>query len=550
MSSASDQTVFSESVEPQNNANLFEQKKWAYITDSNSPNGSFGSQLQFSLQQFQSQNFWFDLSQTVITFPIKLSIANVDAFAPANAPSILAATIKAGFHHFIDQCQVNVGNSTLQNSIPFVNIDATYKILTEWNKDTLTKWGPTLGVALDDIISSTDANTGIAESVDNLPLVTATNGVGFTPWNTKNPGIKERLVNLNNAVGATALGRSILGVNQPLLGKANVETGTSAAAGADIFVLYALGTIRLKDVSDCISKLPMMKGLKGYVYLNYNNTTHTLNNSNATTITSVSSIGPGKCCAGILNTGMSTTSGFQFNAAAHPLTFKAEISAVPSLNLTTAGPVQQNAFMYVPYYVATPEIDRALTQKKTIRYMERYTSDFPIGKNGSFSGTVSSGITNPKRIILYPYFTGAGDSGNSGFLANPLISPFDSAPSTTSPFAALSQLQVTVGNQPMWNQPVSMDWQAFCNEVGQTGMAGGQVDQASSGLLSQRTWNQLYRYYTCDIGRRMNSEDGASKSIQVSCNNATSCPMRVQCIIWYEKVVTVDTAAGFITSGM
>jgi len=194
MSSASDQTVFSESVEPQNNANLFEQKKWAYITDSNSPNGSFGSQLQFDLSLFQSMNFWFDLSQTVITFPIKLSIANVDAFAPAAAPGILAATIKAGFHHFIDQVQVNIGTSSLQNATPFVNIDATYKILTEWNKDTLTKWGPTLGVALDDIISSTDGATTVSESVDNLPLVTATNGVGFTPWNTKNPGIKERLV--------------------------------------------------------------------------------------------------------------------------------------------------------------------------------------------------------------------------------------------------------------------------------------------------------------------------------------------------------------------
>lgn len=49
MSGESDKVVFEESVEGQDNVNLFESKKWTYITDSTSSNGTFSGQLQFDL---------------------------------------------------------------------------------------------------------------------------------------------------------------------------------------------------------------------------------------------------------------------------------------------------------------------------------------------------------------------------------------------------------------------------------------------------------------------------------------------------------------------
>jgi hypothetical protein len=48
----------------------------------------------------------------------------------------------------------------------------------------------------------------------------------------------------------------------------------------------------------------------------------------------------------------------------------------------------------------------------------------------------------------------------------------------------------------------------------------------------------------------MNSEDGASKSIQISCSNATTCPMTVIATIWYEREVQIETASGMIIQGM
>ena len=48
----------------------------------------------------------------------------------------------------------------------------------------------------------------------------------------------------------------------------------------------------------------------------------------------------------------------------------------------------------------------------------------------------------------------------------------------------------------------------------------------------------------------MNSEDGASKSIQIQCTNATTCPMTVVAIIWYEREITVDSASGMVMQSM
>ena len=518
MSSASDKTVFEESVEGQDNVNLFESKKWTYITDSTSSNGQFSGQIQFDLNTLSSQNQWTDLSQAVITFPVKLSIKNNNSVAPLST-SVTAATIKNGFHQFVDSVQIVLGGTTVQSSQIFTNIDATYKILTEWSQDTLEKYGSTFGVALDDINTLTDTNTGLADTVDNLALTTAPGGFDILTSQGRNPGVKERFSMFNNDTQSTNLGKSILGNNQSVLGKSNVSYGTSATAGQDVFVLYALGKIRLKDISDCVGKLPLMKGMKGFIYINYNSSSSVISNTGASsTVTSVNNSAVfGRCTPALYNIGVGAAEGIQLsNAATAPVTFTADINATAS-NLTAAVPIQTNAVLYAPYYIATPEVDRALTFRKSLRYNERFVTQFSINANGNYTATLSPGISNP---------------------------------STTSPFAALKDLQLYVANQPMFQQPVTMDWHTFNNEVAQNGLDGGLVDQASSGLLSERLWNTLYRYYTCDVGRRMNSEDGASKSIQISCSNATNCPMTVIAIIQYEREITVDSASGMVSQSM
>jgi len=549
MSSASDQVAFAESVEDQSTVNLFQAKKWTYVTDSTSNGGQFSGQLQFDLNTLSSQNQWTDLSQGYIQFPVKLSIqTGTQAVAPA-ACTVNAALIKNGFHQFVDSVQVVLGGATIQSSQIFQNIDTNYKILSEWSSDELQKYGPSLGIALDDYLSPADSLTAATSSLDNA-LVSTTNTTiavgGLRLPTTTNPGVKQRLLHNNSNVATTGLAGAILGSNASNVGKSQVQVGTSATAGDDTFVQFYLATIRLKDISDSIAKLPLVKGLKGFIYVNYNAASCTIAGS-ALVPTAVNPTPTyGRCMPAMLNW---NATDFSLGASGG-CKFIAEVSGVKSTVLTTPTPTQQNARLIVPYYNATPEIDRALSTKKTIRYNERFVTQLSIASGANVNQTLSPGISNPKRLILYPYFTGAGTSGVGAFAANPLISPFDSAPSTTSPFAAIKDLQVYVGNLPMYQSPITMDYDTYLNEQAQQGIDGGLVSQTSSGLLNQRMWNQLYRYYTCDIGRRMNSEDGCSKSVQISCTNATTCPMNVIAIIWYEREITIDTASGAVMQSM
>jgi hypothetical protein len=313
-------------------------------------------------------------------------------------------------------------------------------------------------------------------------------------------------------------------------------------------VQFALATIRLKDVSDFISKAPLMKNTKGFIYVNYNaaSTTFTASTTGSVqTSAPVSSSLYGRCMP-------ANVYGFT-SAGAVSYTFTAEVSGVKSADLTTAAPTFNNARLYAPYYVANPSIDRALSMKKKIRYNERFVTTFSIAASDNFSGTLSPGITNPKRVILYPYLTGSnsGTAGLASMSANPLLSPWDSVPATTSPFAAIQNLQITVGGQQAWQSPITMDYESFVQECSQQGLDGSlNSDTTQSGLLNQQLWNTLYRYYTCDVSRRMGSDDGASKSVLVSCTNATSCPIRVIAVIWYEREIMLDTALGMIEQSL
>jgi hypothetical protein len=238
-------------------------------------------------------------------------------------------------------------------------------------------------------------------------------------------------------------------------------------------------------------------------------------------------------------------------AAAGTWTFNAEISGTSSSSLSSVSPPFTNARLFAPYYIANPEVDRSLSFRKTIRDHERFVSTFEIGPNGNFTGTLSSGITNPKRVILLPTFKADGANTVSNVPTNPLLSPWShEGTGGSSPFAALKDLQITVGGQPMWQGPVSFDYENFLQEVSQQGIDGGLVSQTSSGLLNQRLWNQLYRYYTCDVSRRMGADDGASKAVQVSCSNATGIRLSVIAMIWYEREITIDTAMGHITQSL
>ncbi|GMF38838.1 unnamed protein product [Phytophthora lilii] len=177
--------------------------------------------------------------------------------------------------------------------------------------------------------------------------------------------------------------------------------------------------------------------------------------------------------------------GLALPVSAVTLTITADINGTPTAG-TGIPPSQSFSRLLVPTYSPNPSADHALAQKKTFRYFERITNKFTVAPGASFTWTVSYGIANPKRLIMQPIITNPTAGATTSDTINLLRSPFSTVPATTSPFAALKNLQITVGNVPIWNNPVSFGYDLFVQEMSKSGVDGGLDDVTSAGLLSQR----------------------------------------------------------------
>jgi hypothetical protein len=553
-----DKVVLDEALGQQDHTVPFQQKRWQEITDQNASNGAFTGQLTFDLSNLSSMNQWANLAEGYFNFPVKFSMKKLTtssggAITGGVGTTLYGAVPKGGYHSFVDSVSITVGSTNIQSANIYQNVHTSFKMLSEWSEDELRKYGPTLGVAIDDYRVDLDDGTsnGLTGIENSSADVLFPSKKGFTLTKAANDAFEERSYATNVEASASSVVGKVLGSNAMALGKNSCQVATSlvVADNADVYVCYALATVRLKDISDAIAKLPPMKSVKGMLTINYNAASCDLT-YNATGTLTGSTFSPlyGRTMPAMLIDGFAPT----VASGTSTWRFTAEVSAVKSGNLSTANPPQNNARLYVPVYVASPEVDRALSQKKTIRYRERYQTTITVEPNTSWSGSISAGVQNPRRLTLSGYFVGDPSAviGTDNIISQPLLSPFSHEGWGTSPFAAIRGWQVELAGRPVFQQPIDQDFHAFMEEIAACGLNGGQTEQMGSGLLSQRLWAQLYRYYTCDLSRRIGGEDGATVSVNTSFTNATQLKVMYIANLEQEKEITVDTQYGVISQGL
>ena len=89
----------------------------------------------------------------------------------------------------------------------------------------------------------------------------------------------------------------------------------------------------------------------------------------------------------------------------------------------------------------------------------------------------------------------------------------------------------------------------YKTQISSLGLGGDTIDYQTSGLLTEQLFEQNHRFYTIDLSRRMPSEDGMSKSVQVSCTNASATyGMKVIAIVFYEKKWIINTATNNLSN--
>lgn len=567
-----DECVFERSVRDNEEPILFSDKRYTFIVDSTSNQGAFsGGQIQFSLDTFNNQAQWIDLKEAIVEFPIKVT-AQVTTAVGGTVTSVATAGLnsvimKAGFHQWFNGAQLIINGQTIQSLQSFENVAATYRILSSWSQDNLKKWGPTLGMALDDMTA--DGTNVSTAGVDKLGLSNTTGSTVMTPIRgfdcinnqdtLANRGVVSRAKYNNTPVGTATVAGAILGTSQMTnAGMSNVgyqgnATGTtpSAANAAYLYTQFMMGRVRVRDLFD-INEFPLVKNLKGFMYLNFNSFSTTLTStvqSGTNTLASFNSTPlTGLSCPYLINVGATpatSTNGITFDnggssTGAQVITVTGKIDGTNTGALNSSGPLLTQARMICPFYVANPRVDAALT-KHDHRFStyEKIVNPIICTAGQSINYTITVGVANPRKLILLPMWQSLGSCTAT---ATPEYSPFDSVPATSGPFAYLNQLQVYVANKPVFQYPIAYDFEMWNSEVSALGANGNVEDQLTSGLLTEQLWAQNHRYYAIDLERRTDAEDGASKSIQVSfVNPSATYGLKVIAMVFYEKKWHIDS---------
>lgn len=592
--SEADAYVFENSVADNTYEPLFQEKKHAFIVDATSNQGQFsGGQVQFNLDTFQSQSQWLDLKEAVIEFPIKATLTMTQAAASGGltvvSQGVNTFIMKNGFHQMIDSAQLILNGQTIQAAQTYENVAATYRILSSWSQDTLTKWGKSCGIALDDCtgdgaidtttnnpinaigLGSTASTASIGDSVRGFDCV---NFYSTVPNKGANQRSKLSNATYNGGVAATLLGTTAT----VQAGLASTIPGTIPATGGTpgqiFYVQHMLATVRLRDLFD-IDQFPLVKNVRGFLYLNVNQFSHSFEgNAFGGTDQLVATVSPspitGRTCPYLitLSTGTSlansegagkiASAGLKFSTGTSTAiqkmtaamrvdgTSSTVITGATGTSTTVSVPLATQARMVCPIIVANPRIDSALTMSAhKFNTLDKLVNTRQCVGGESVNFTITNSIRNPKKLVLLPMWCSISTASST---AVPEYSCFDSVPASSGPFCYLNSLQVMLNNTPVFNNPINYDFDMWNQNLVECGNNGGQDDTLSSGLLTQQLWQQNHRYYVIDLSRMRDSEDGSSKSVIATFTNPSSTlQMKVIGIVFYEKKWEIDTSICRIT---
>jgi len=128
--------------------------------------------------------------------------------------------------------------------------------------------------------------------------------------------------------------------------------------------------------------------------------------------------------------------------------------------------------------------------------------------------------------------------------SNTLLSPFCSTPSSPDPIM-ISNYQVQISGKNLFNQNIQYDFELFQEQLVSSNQLNGSLTTSlSSGLVSKRDFQNLYRYYYANAGRSITNEENVSKSIQLSGEIKAGVVVDLICFVEYERQLTLDLTTG------
>lgn len=568
-----DEYLWKTSNESQMDSHNFIDKEVLYVSDSNG--GSYSGQITLETSVLANSGKFLAYNEAYLEIPFVVSMqSNVSLTTATSACNGFLLGLKNGYHQIIDSIQLDFGNANVQQLQPYTNFYVSYKLNTELSQLDVQKYGDIIGFDLDNGTSSqyNAAASSQGSGTCNNVVFPSYLGVGVDPAQIPyrtvldsgnvNQGFLNRMKNnaMDFQVSVDTIAASTgwnsnpgMSTSAPAAAVAkNYFTSNGVSGTGYICQWVMVCTIRMKDISDFMANLPLLRGGYLRMIINYN--------SCLTTV--------GLTTSGVK---MDMTSYTQLSGRTNPLLMASAASNNP-MNLLTAltsdkivtvgcgvkstaspastvNPPITSCRLYVPAYQLNPvQESYYLTAQptKVVRYDDIYNYNITniAGNNGGFNSILTNGLVNVKKVVCIPFLTTSGIANAGASSVKTYQSIFDTCPATTSPVLPITNFQVQVSGQNMFQVSEQYDFQQFLDELSQTGLNGGQGLALQSGLISYKNFVHNYRYYVCDVSRRVPAEDRVPKSVVISGTNVSNAAIDLICFIVFERAVTIDMRTG------
>lgn len=569
-----DEYLYNTSSEPQVSSQDMTDKEILFVQDNNG--GSYSGQFVIETSSLANSGKFLAYSESYLEIPFVVSFQSSTTLTGAdNLVNGFMVGLKNGHHQLIDSIQVDMGNTNVVQLQPYTNYHVSYRLNTELSPSDVKKYGDVIGFSLDDACSATwsagasasgDGTSNNRLSQNNF---TAANTLAAVNWRTTldqgtvNNGYYERQKNkaldLQPAVGTITAGTgwgSNPGIATTALANQVAKsylTSSGVAGVGNVWQWVIIATIRLRDLCDFFDKIPLLRGVFLRATVNYNSVLGTITTVAAgpTMVqTSLTQLSGRTNPLMVASSAFGNPSNLAVAGAAGGVFSVACGIARTSSPTSTATPAITAVRWYVPAYMMNPikeEQYMTMNKFKTITYRDIYNYNvINVASGGSFNAILTNGIVNPKKVVVIPVFNNTAGNAATASL-NPAQSFWDTVPASTSPLAALTNFNVQVSGQNMFQQNELYDFQQFLDEQSRTGINGGAFDSGlQSGLIGYKEWVHNYRYYVCDVSRRLPAENNVPKSIVISGTNGCGKILDLFCFVEFERKIIIDMETGQI----
>ena len=481
--------------------------------------------------------------------------------------------MKNGYHNLIDSCKVVYDNVTIQEHVDRSTFYTSFKMHSQMTVNDEAAIGSTIGYAKDTPTSWKYNKGGVGGTVseqgsglcNNIPRTVT--GSAYTDEPFVNKGMRMR----QSYVSDPANSADLIGKQNGFITNSTnyVDLVAGATHKLSYTVYYFNALIRLSDISDVMSKFPLVKG--GLLNLELNLNLGSLMVNPAAAPTAGEPYGPNAATFTLGTKSRVTQQQTLFNStnvcpfmlaptnsvesvidqAQSQIVAGVYIGKVTSSIAGSIGPnhsnlnipphTRQYCRIIVPQYEMQASVALAYTKNNIVKSIDydvlQYTR-VESKKSSSTNVAISESCVNPVGLLCIPMLN---QDSNDGL--DPISSPFTTEPATSSP-VSLSSFNVDLNGTPVYtNGNINYGYEHYLNEINGMMSSSGNRGVGFGSGISLLEFNNNYKYYYVNLERRVADEIQA-KSVKLRFANNSLVDLSVHTFLVLRKNISIDTVTG------